>query len=58
MSDTETIVLIIACIFLPPLAVYIKTKELGTDFLISLVLAIFLWFPSILFAAYVCFFRK
>ena len=41
------------CIFLPPVAVFLK-RGIGMDFLISLVLLCVFWLPGAIFAYYVC----
>lgn len=46
------VVLILLSIFLPPLAVYLKTKS-GKQTIINIILCIFLWIPAILHALYV-----
>ena len=43
------IVLIILAIFIPPLAVFLKTKS-GKDTIIDLVLCIFFWVPGVIYA--------
>jgi uncharacterized membrane protein YqaE (UPF0057 family) len=43
------IVLVILAIFLPPLAVYLKTNS-GKDTIINLVLCFFFWIPGVLHA--------
>jgi uncharacterized membrane protein YqaE (UPF0057 family) len=43
------IVLIILAIFIPPLAVYLKTKS-GKDTVINLVLCILFWIPGVIHA--------
>lgn len=55
-TDTDTILLVILAILLPPLAVYLHENELNTKFWISLVLSLLvillwpLWFIAIAFA--------
>ncbi|EDK44736.1 YqaE/Pmp3 family membrane protein [Acetobacter pasteurianus] len=51
--DSEKIIAVIASIFLPPLAVLMKTGTLGASFWICCILCIFAWFPGILYALYV-----
>lgn len=49
---------IIACIFLPPLAVLIHSNwAIGSHFAISVLLTIFLFVPGIIHAFWYCFFR-
>jgi uncharacterized membrane protein YqaE (UPF0057 family) len=43
------IVLVILAIFLPPLAVYLKTNDVKTT-LINLVLSFFFWIPGVIHA--------
>jgi len=45
------VLLIILCIFLPPIAVYIK-KGLGVDIAINIVLCFVLFIPAIIHALY------
>jgi len=47
------ILLIILSIFLPPLAVYLKTNKAGKEFAISLVLCFFFWIPGVIYALYI-----
>ena len=49
LGRVNKVILILLAIFLPPLAVYLKTKS-GKDTLISLVLSLVFWFPGVLFA--------
>lgn len=53
----EDILLILLCIFLPPLAVFIKNDGIDTDFWITLVLWLLFALPGIIYAFYVCFFK-
>lgn len=48
------IVLILLSIFIPPLAVYFKTKSFGTPVIINIVLCFVFFFPAILHALWVC----
>lgn len=43
------VILVILAIFIPPLAVYLKTKS-GKDTLINVVLCILFWFPGVIHA--------
>jgi uncharacterized membrane protein YqaE (UPF0057 family) len=54
-SDTNTLLLVILAIFLPPLAVYLHENELNTKFWISLVLTILFWIPGVIYALLVVF---
>ena len=49
LAPVNKVILILLAIFLPPLAVYLKTKS-GKDTLISLILSLVFWFPGVLFA--------
>ncbi len=49
LGPVNKVILILLAIFLPPLAVYLKTKS-GKDTLISLILSLVFWFPGVLFA--------
>ncbi|HOW31457.1 MAG TPA: YqaE/Pmp3 family membrane protein [Bacteroidales bacterium] len=51
-ADTDTILLVILCFILPPLAVYLKYEEVGTPFIVNLVLTIFFWIPGVIHALY------
>jgi uncharacterized membrane protein YqaE (UPF0057 family) len=46
------ILLIILSIVLPPLAVHLKTKAFGKEFVISVVLALFFWIPGVIYSLY------
>ena len=50
----STAILVILAIFLPPLAVYLKTKS-GKDTIINIILCFFFWVPGILHALYLIF---
>ncbi|MDE3236786.1 MAG: YqaE/Pmp3 family membrane protein [Bacteroidota bacterium] len=49
-ADTNTILLCIVAILLPPLAVYLYEKEINTKFWISLLLTLLFWLPGIIYA--------
>lgn len=51
-ADTDTLLLVILCFILPPLAVYLKYDEAGTPFIVNLVLTIFFWIPGVIHALY------
>jgi uncharacterized membrane protein YqaE (UPF0057 family) len=53
-SDRE-ILLIVLCIFIPPLAVYLKEDKIATNFWIDLILCFLFWIPGVIFAFLVCF---
>lgn len=44
--------------FLQPLAIWWHTKECDVHVLIDIILCFLLWLPAILYAVYICFFRK
>ncbi|WP_179353514.1 YqaE/Pmp3 family membrane protein [Winogradskyella vidalii] len=47
-----SIITIILCLLLPPLAVFLK-HGLGKEFLISLILTLVGWLPGVIYAFYV-----
>jgi uncharacterized membrane protein YqaE (UPF0057 family) len=49
-ADTNTILLVILAILLPPLAVYLHENEINTKFWISLLLTLLLWLPGVIYA--------
>lgn len=49
-SDTNTLLLVILAILLPPLAVYLYEGEINTRFWISLILTLLFWLPGIIYA--------
>ncbi|MDY0343291.1 MAG: YqaE/Pmp3 family membrane protein [Lentimicrobium sp.] len=51
-SDTNTILLVILAILLPPLAVYLVYNEIGTPFLVNLILTLLFWIPGVIHALY------
>ena len=51
-SDTDTLLLVILCFLLPPLAVYLVYNEVGTPFIVNLILTIFFWIPGVIHALY------
>lgn len=51
-ADTDTLLLVILCFILPPLAVYLKYEEVGTPFIVNLLLTIFFWVPGVIHALY------
>lgn len=50
--STEKLLLVIIAILLPPLAVWLKSKSLGSTIL-NLVLCVIFWLPGLLHALYV-----
>lgn len=51
-ADTNTLLLVILCFLLPPLAVYLKYDDAGTPFIVNLILTIFFWIPGVIHALY------
>jgi uncharacterized membrane protein YqaE (UPF0057 family) len=49
-SDTNTLLLVILAILLPPLAVYLHQGEINTKFWISLILTLLFWIPGVIYA--------
>ncbi len=49
-ADTNTLLLVILAILLPPLAVYLHQGEINTKFWISLLLTILFWIPGVIYA--------
>lgn len=49
-ADTNTILLCILAILLPPLAVYLKEGEINSKFWISLLLTLLFWLPGVIYA--------
>ena len=49
------ILLVILCIFIPPLAVYLYDNSVNTNFWVDLLLCFIFWFPGVIFAFLVCF---
>jgi len=49
-SDTNTILLAILAILLPPLAVYLHEDEINGKFWLSLVLTLLFWLPGVIYA--------
>lgn len=54
-SDVNAVLLVVCCIFLPPLAVYLFQDDVTVDFWIDLVLCLLFWIPAVVFAFLVCF---
>ena len=51
-GGTDTILLVILAILLPPLAVYLVYNEVGTPFLVNLLLTLLFWLPGVIHALY------
>lgn len=49
-ADTNTLLLVILAILLPPLAVYLHQGEINNKFWISLLLTLLFWLPGIIYA--------
>jgi uncharacterized membrane protein YqaE (UPF0057 family) len=49
-TDTNTLLLVILAILLPPLAVYLHQGEINSKFWISLLLTLIFWLPGIIYA--------
>jgi len=54
-SQVNEIVLIILCIFIPPLAVYLYEDSITTNFWVDLIATLLFWLPGMIFAFLVCF---
>lgn len=54
-ADTNTILLAILAILLPPLAVYLKEGEINNKFWLSLILTLLFWIPGVIYALLVVF---
>ena len=51
-TSTNTVLLVVAAVLLPPLAVFLA-RGIGTDFWINVVLTILAWVPGVLHALWV-----
>lgn len=49
-ADTNTLLLVILAILLPPLAVYLHQGEINNKFWISLLLTLLFWVPGVIYA--------
>ncbi len=49
-ADSNTILLCILAILLPPLAIYLKEGEINSKFWIGLLLTLLFWLPGIIYA--------
>lgn len=49
-SDTDTLLLVILCFILPPLAVYLKYDEAGKPFIVNIILTLLCGLPGIIHA--------
>ena len=48
--STNTLLLVILAILLPPLAVYLHQGEINTKFWISLILTLLFWLPGVIYS--------
>lgn len=48
--DTNTLLLVIIAIILPPLAVYLHQGEINNKFWISLILTLLFWLPGVIYS--------
>lgn len=51
-ASDATILLVILSFILPPLAVYLVYEEIGTPFIVNVILSIFFWIPGVIHALY------
>lgn len=51
-SDTDTLLLVIIALILPPLAVYLLYMEFGTPFWVNLILTLLFYIPGLIHALY------
>ncbi len=49
-AETNTLLLVILAILLPPLAVYLHQGEINSKFWISLLLTLLFWLPGVIYA--------
>jgi uncharacterized membrane protein YqaE (UPF0057 family) len=49
-ADTNTLLLCILAILLPPLAIYLKEGEINAKFWIGLLLTLLIWLPGVIYA--------
>jgi uncharacterized membrane protein YqaE (UPF0057 family) len=49
-SDTDTVLLVILAILLPPLAVYLHEDEINTKFWLSIIFTLLFWIPGVIYA--------
>ncbi|WEK34920.1 MAG: YqaE/Pmp3 family membrane protein [Candidatus Pseudobacter hemicellulosilyticus] len=54
-AETDQVLLAILAILLPPLAVYLKTDEVGSKFWLSVILTLLFWIPGVVYALLVVF---
>lgn len=51
-ADEMTVLLVILAILLPPLAVYLNNEEVGTPFIVNIILTLLFWIPGVIHALY------
>ena len=49
-ADTDTLLLVILAILLPPLAIYLHQGEINNKFWLGLILTLLFWVPGIIYA--------
>ncbi|WP_407528269.1 YqaE/Pmp3 family membrane protein [Lacibacter sp. MH-610] len=49
-ADTDTLLLVILAIILPPLAIYLHQGEINNKFWLGLILTLLFWVPGIIYA--------
>ncbi len=54
-AKDNDIILILCCLFIPPLGVFLFQDDITIDFWIDLILCLLFWLPGIIFAFLVCF---
>ena len=54
-DETDTVLLVILAILLPPLAVYLHQGEINGKFWLSLILTLLFWLPGVIYALLVIF---
>lgn len=54
-ADTNTLLLVLISLILPPLAVYLHQGEINSKFWISLLLTLLVWVPGVIYALLVIF---
>ncbi len=54
-AKDNDIILILCCLFIPPLGVFLFQDDISIDFWIDLLLCFLFWIPAVVFAFLVCF---
>uniref|UniRef100_A0A914DL76 Plasma membrane proteolipid 3 n=1 Tax=Acrobeloides nanus TaxID=290746 RepID=A0A914DL76_9BILA len=57
MTFTQSVLELLLSFILPPLAVFIHVDKCNAQVLISVCLLFLFWFPAVLHALWICFFR-